>query len=469
MQRNVREILLTACLLGFPLLSQAQLLKGVLVNDSVPEDALLTYSVDGNLYANTMQEITFSPDGTFTLNPDIPVDAVDATVDFGVPGAYFGVHLQKGKTVQMTVTKKGDGNYEATFKGDNAAVNRYVNRSTIAMDMMRYWSPDPAEAKSTAEYRKLLDDEYQVTVKLLPVIKDKQLRQYYARLTEGQYTWLKIRIIMDDCYEKKMEYKDNPEYVQLTQGVDVNDPINVRSTMSLASLMAQVSAKMEGDNFDYSMELMDLTRKQVTNPVLRSMMTYVIGDSYLTYGTGSDNDQAFIDAYLAFADKDSVVAKAKVEVFLQKKTAREQTKQGTSAPDITLNTRDGKQLQLSSLLKNGKFTYIDVWATWCGPCCKEIPHLEKLVEKYKGNDKVQFISISVDSNVAAWEKKLDNDKPQWAQYILTQENDKIFSKDWGITGIPRFIMIDAEGNIFNADASRPSEDKTAEIIDAQIK
>jgi thiol-disulfide isomerase/thioredoxin len=133
-----------------------------------------------------------------------------------------------------------------------------------------------------------------------------------------------------------------------------------------------------------------------------------------------------------------------------------------------LNTPDGKQVQLKSLLK-GKFTYIDVWATWCGPCCKEIPHLEKLVEKFKGNDKVQFISISTDANADAWKAKLAKDKPQWAQYILTPENDKKFCTDWGIAGIPRFIMIDANGMIFAPDASRPSEEKTANIIAEQTK
>ena len=99
---------------------------------------------------------------------------------------------------------------------------------------------------------------------------------------------------------------------------------------------------------------------------------------------------------------------------------------------------------------------------------KEIPFVEKLVEKFKDNPKVQFISISVDQNVQAWEKKLDNDKPQWAQYILTPENNQIFSKDWGITGIPRFIMIDQEGNIFSGDATRPSEPKTEETILGEI-
>ncbi len=129
---------------------------------------------------------------------------------------------------------------------------------------------------------------------------------------------------------------------------------------------------------------------------------------------------------------------------------------------------DGKQVQLKDICK-GKFTYIDVWATWCGPCKKEIPFMEKLVERFKGNDKVQFVSISVDENVEAWKKMIAADKPQWAQYNINGEANKQFSADWGITGIPRFIMIDKNGNIFAADATRPSNEETAKTIDEQTR
>ena len=95
--------------------------------------------------------------------------------------------------------------------------------------------------------------------------------------------------------------------------------------------------------------------------------------------------------------------------------------------------------------------------------------MAKLVERFKGNDKVQFISISVDENVDAWKKMIEADKPAWPQYNINKDTAKKFMTDWGITGIPRFIMIDKDGNIFSADASRPSEEKTAQTIIEQTK
>lgn len=452
-------------LLGLPLSADAQLLKGQLIGFK-SDEGLVTYTPDGSIFNNVMTELEFDSDGRFVFDAQLPSSTIDASVDFG-GNVFFGVHLVKDRTVEMNITKTDKG-YQVDFKGPQADVSRFVNRATQAFDMMRYWAPDPAEQKSNKEYRDLLDSEYEAVVKLLPTIKDKKTRDYYARLSEGQYKWLKIRLIMDDAYDKKTNYLTDPEFLSLVKDVDVNDEISFRSNLSLPALSSKVKSEMKGSNEAYCMEMMDVVDKYVTYPPLRSQMVRVIGDSYFLYGDGSGDSKLFIDKYLRFAGKDSVAAKAQVSQFLEKKKAMKETAAGMAAPDITLNTVDGKQIQLSSLLK-GKFTYIDVWATWCGPCVKEIPHLEKLVEKYKGNDKVQFISISVDSDVNAWKKKLENDNPQWAQYILTPENNKVFSADWGISGIPRFIMIDADGNIFSRDASRPSDEKTATVIEEQIK
>ena len=78
---------------------------------------------------------------------------------------------------------------------------------------------------------------------------------------------------------------------------------------------------------------------------------------------------------------------------------------------------------------------------------------------------MQFISISIDENIDAWKRMINQDQPAWPQYNIHGDVAKTFSQQWGISGIPRFIMIDKNGNIFNADATRPSDDATSDIID----
>ena len=124
---------------------------------------------------------------------------------------------------------------------------------------------------------------------------------------------------------------------------------------------------------------------------------------------------------------------------------------------------DGKEVKLSDFY--GKVLYIDFWATWCGPCVKETPHMEKLAERYKDNDKILFISISTDDNAEAWRKKITNDKPFWPQYRIFGKSGNDFMSATNMRFIPRFMIVLPNGKIFNLDAPRPSnvEAVTAEI------
>ena len=114
----------------------------------------------------------------------------------------------------------------------------------------------------------------------------------------------------------------------------------------------------------------------------------------------------------------------------------------------------------------GKYTYIDVWATWCGPCIGEIPSLKK-VEKQFHDHNIQFLSVSID-------KPTDHDK--WHKMVLDKELGGIqlmadnawesdFVKQYVIDGIPRFILLDPEGNIVSADAPRPSDEALIELFE----
>ena len=90
--------------------------------------------------------------------------------------------------------------------------------------------------------------------------------------------------------------------------------------------------------------------------------------------------------------------------------------------------------------------------------------MEKLVEKMKGNKDVAFVSISSDTDEAAWKKKLAKDNPEWAQYIFDGADGDTFFSKMNITGIPRFIILNADGTIAVPDALRPSDDG----VEAQI-
>jgi thiol-disulfide isomerase/thioredoxin len=112
----------------------------------------------------------------------------------------------------------------------------------------------------------------------------------------------------------------------------------------------------------------------------------------------------------------------------------------------------------------GKYVYIDIWATWCGPCIREIPSLQKLEEEYH-NKNITFVSISTDESVrsgGSWEaaeKKWRNfvKKRQLSGVQLWSGQDFSFQQAYQINAIPRFLLIDPNGNIVSANAPRPSD------------
>ncbi len=125
----------------------------------------------------------------------------------------------------------------------------------------------------------------------------------------------------------------------------------------------------------------------------------------------------------------------------------------------------GGTTSLSDL--KGKYVYVDVWATWCGPCKAEIPSLKKVEKEYHGKN-IEFVSTSVDvaEDHAKWDAMI-KDKELGGIQLMTDQNWKSqFVKEYGINGIPRFILIDPNGNIVSADAPRPSDPKLKDLFNS---
>lgn len=443
--------------------TQAQLLKGTVTAKEMP-DMVINYAPDGDMMNMTSIELQADEKGAFTFDKPLPIQAVDASLYVG--NDIFGVRLERGKQAIINLTADESGaHYTAEISGDNAKESRFYNTYVQAFDIMKYFSPDPAEAKANKEYRRILEEEYATVQKALPSVKDKALRKYYTSLSEGMYTWSKIRLIMDLAEEENKKFSDYPEYNSLIAAVDPNDTINIRTNMLFAWLTAQQGTDFKGEQTDGYIKGMDAVDAKVTNPVCRAAIVRYLPYAYFTYGKPTKANAArFMERFRSFAGNNTEL----ITQYEEKLKAIVEVKAGGEVPyDPEMTRPDGTKCRFSDL--KGKIIYIDVWATWCGPCCKEIPHLEKVVEQFKDNDRVRFISISIDENHDAWQKKLDKDKPQWEQFILSAEEQERFMSKWNITGIPRFIILDREGHVTNADASRPSNPELVKQLEELSK
>tara|TARA_B110000003_G_scaffold34355_1_gene31719 strand:+ start:12667 stop:13737 length:1071 start_codon:yes stop_codon:yes gene_type:complete len=150
--------------------------------------------------------------------------------------------------------------------------------------------------------------------------------------------------------------------------------------------------------------------------------------------------------------------------LLQQNIAQEKLKKGNSAPAFfNYENYDGGYSSLKDF--KGKYVYIDVWATWCRPCITQFPYLRKLEEDYK-NKNIYFVSISTDEyrrSNGSWDKAHDKWKNMVKQQNLSGiqlwagKDNVRFSQEYMIKGIPRFILIDPEGNLVDSNAKRPSD------------
>lgn len=141
---------------------------------------------------------------------------------------------------------------------------------------------------------------------------------------------------------------------------------------------------------------------------------------------------------------------------------------GKPSPTFNYENHAGGTSTLADF--KGKYVYIDVWATWCGPCLAEIPHLKKVEADYHDKN-IVFVSISIDAKKdhEKWKNMVNQKQLGGVQLFADNDWNSKFVTDYGIQGIPRFILIDPNGNVVEADASRPSSPDLRKKLDALLK
>lgn len=141
---------------------------------------------------------------------------------------------------------------------------------------------------------------------------------------------------------------------------------------------------------------------------------------------------------------------------------------GHEAIDFKFPDINGKMVALSDF--KGKVVYVDVWATWCGPCKAEIPHMAKLEEEYAENPNIVFMSVSIDQakDIEKW-KTMVKEKNMKGVQLFSGDRKQEISSAYKINAIPRFMIIGKDGKIVDSNAPRPSSDKIRRVLNTELK
>ena len=135
---------------------------------------------------------------------------------------------------------------------------------------------------------------------------------------------------------------------------------------------------------------------------------------------------------------------------------------GKEAQEIAMENPDGDIMKLSDL--KGKVVLLDFWASWCGPCRKENPHVVKLYQKYK-DDGFDIFSVSLDKDKKRWIDAIEKDGLTWESHVSDLQGwQNAASKAYGVSSIPFTVLLDREGNIINTRLRGAQLEATLESI-----
>lgn len=390
------------------------------------------------------------------MNTETDPNQVTITGEITNPKAELVTFSNQDTTYSTTANE--DGAFAISFNLDSAT---YLNFGHGVETTAMYVHPgdeiklsiDTEEFDETIEYKGSSSSSYLAKKYLLEEGNDFFGKVYYMSNSEAYKAIL-----------------DNFKIEVINEFGDINDSTFINS--EIASIDKDISyfigrqeklAEYSEDARTYMWE---------TRNIARDFNFYAAIDSLnsIDFNNMAEQYAAAFQASLNNVTDTEFIVTAKERItkttdsWLERKTAVDNMpKEGEPAIDFNYPDTDGNEFSLTSF--KGNLVYVDVWATWCGPCKAEIPSLQKLEADYHGKD-ITFMSVSVDTDKEAWEKMVA-DKELGGVQLWADGWSKI-TKDYAIFGIPRFMLFDAEGNVVSTNAPRPSSDEIRELLEANL-
>lgn len=250
----------------------------------------------------------------------------------------------------------------------------------------------------------------------------------------------------------------NPPYVYIKAGKknEVMNLINYEAYRNYQNMIAISQAIYrspitdEKQKQEFAMKLYDMNQENLMAHLRYIAEHYADQTSAIAAisSLNPDKDAVLIETALATMEKSnpgsSVVSEYRTKAKADKEK-RERMKEGNPAPEFSFPDAKGKMHSLKEF--KGKVLVIDFWASWCGPCRAEIPHLKQYYEEFKNNKDVAFLSVSIDAKRADWEKAVKEENMPWLQ-LLAPNGGKEIMESYQFSGIPFIIVLDKEGKIY---------------------
>jgi thiol-disulfide isomerase/thioredoxin len=353
-----------------------------------------------------------------------------------------------------------------SFKGMLADENAYLSEKAL-LDRQRYsvkvkdYKLGESEFIAAMDYtRKQNQSEFDKSA------KEKNFNSAFIKLMNDEitYEWATDRVnykLYYEFYNKVENLELNDTYYDFLNDLNYDDAsilgsvnyknfISNYTTMSVQKELASDESSALKDNGE-ALAKFNFINATFKDSDVVDFLLYTTLKQHIRY-EGANGTKELLDIFNSSSNNENHKAD-----ILKDYAHWENLAEGDIAPTFNYADMNGTLHGLENF--KGKYVYIDVWATWCGPCRKELPHLEELQEKYKNSDKIVFTSVSIDQDSNSWRKMVAEQEMQGVQLLADAAWQSSIVRDYKISGIPRFLLIDPQGDIISVNAPRPSSER----------
>lgn len=402
-----------------------------------------------------------------------------AVVRLYIPGQYIRLWVAPGYHTEIKLPAdpgkayelSGDGQLEKTYASDIQAINindfPRVMKDGVVMPPIMFFK----KAERISQRR---DSVFQAYLKIYgkTIADNPDLMAFFDMEKEDNRFFLP-RVLMNYVESEQVSEREKQhffdQYVktmsQLNEPVDSLSSENKRFFFPRLNTYYVQKQRMDGDSMR-SIEagiyayMMETAAKKFTGSTRDYLLDYYL--STLTHFARTYNPEYPSITSLIERYKSSLSESGRKAILTRVASA---TSASLKRP-YQMASESGREVMLAEKL--APVTVVDIWASWCGPCLTSFPAMRTLKEKYRANKAVKFIWISVDQDKNKWDKaikklKLDPENSLW----VPEGINSAFANDLAINSIPRYIILNAKGEILqmNAPGGKNNEQKLAALID----
>lgn len=421
-------------------------------------------------FQNDLDQAQLLPDETGKFKISLPI-MEDQVMNLFVGSEIIRFHAAPGDSLFLTLTKK-DGKTICKFSGKGALEAAWPDKQK---EYFQYNLESPQYSQTLlSEMGTRTPEQFKQYIDSITQVKTDYLQKNAKGLQPAFVHWQKTEIQYENeslklnypvwfysmrGIENKVLNVDSSYYAYLNK-INLNDPKNLGSSQyrNFLKYMFMFEIRKSGKQFS-APDLYRFCALFYAGQTLKTFRLHLWSD-IMQFGNISDATAMYPEVKAELSNEPGFAwldAKYKEKLPFAV---------GAEAIPFTLRSIDGKQVSLSDY--KGKVVFIDFWASWCGPCKREIPAGEELKKYFAGKD-VVFLNISIDEDEDKWRNAVQNLTFSGTHLICNSQNNPRILDAYHISTIPAYYLIGKDGKFIAAPAARPSQPEIYPLIENALK